>query len=300
MTVKKVHASVTGRFTFRKPQPARMPETNIRTGPLSMPRDDQMPANAAPTIVVLAAPGLIPVILINALATVFRGRVIVIEERPEGPIALARRRARRLGVVMALGQTGTAIASRLLKKTSHARIAAILTAYRHQPDINPDIARLSLASINDAETRSAIARLKPGVIVTIACRILGRETLATAPCPILNFHAGINPAYRGQMGAYWALALGDPENFGATIHLVDAGIDTGATLCEVRVKPDPSDTMATYPLLLAAAGAKELTQAVHDALSGNLRPIQPEGPSKLHYPPTLWRWIWTGITRGIW
>ena len=300
MTVKKVHASVTGRFTFRKPQPARMPETNIRTGPLSMPRDDQMPANAAPTIVVLAAPGLIPVILINALAAVFRGRVIVIEERPEGPIALARRRARRLGIITAFGQIGTAIASRALKKTSRARIDAILASYGHKANLVTDVVRIPVATVNNAETRSAIARLKPDVVVTIACRILGRETLATAPCPILNFHAGINPAYRGQMGAYWALALGDSENFGATIHLVDAGIDTGATLYELRLKPDPADTMATYPLLLAAAGAKALTQAVHDALSGTLRPIQPKGPSKLHYPPTLWQWVWTGIRRGIW
>ena len=265
-----------------------------------MPRDNRTPVDHMPAIVVLAAPGLIPAVLTNALAQAFRGRVIVIKERPEGPFAVARRRARRLGPVTALGQLGTAIASRLMKKTSRTRMDAILAAHGHSPDLNLNVPRLSVTSVNDAETRSAIARLKPGVIVTIACRLIGRETLAASPCPIINFHAGINPAYRGQMGGYWALALADPDNFGATIHLVDAGIDTGATLYEVRPKPDRADSMATYPLLLAVAGVERLIQAVDDALSGNLKPVQTTGPSALHYPPTIWRWLWTGIRRGIW
>ena len=28
-------------------------------------------------------------------------------------------------------------------------------------------------------------------------------------------------------GGYWALATGDVGNFGTTVHLVDAGVDTG-------------------------------------------------------------------------
>ena len=57
------------------------------------------------------------------------------------------------------------------------------------------------------------------------------------PCPVLNYHAGITPKYRGMNGGYWALATGDAGNFGATVHLVDAGVDTGGVLHQVRGRP---------------------------------------------------------------
>ncbi|MCX8999772.1 formyl transferase [Rhizobiaceae bacterium BDR2-2] len=251
-------------------------------------------------VVVLAGPGLIPAILVNALATAFPGRVTVIEETPLSPFALARRRARRLGWIAALGQLATSIVSRLTKTFAQARSQAILSAYGHAAERNRDVPVIRVRSVNDDATHEAIARLQPAAVLTVACRLLTKKTLSRIPCPIINFHGGINPAYRGQMGGYWALAAGDRDNFGCTIHLVDSGVDTGATLYDVRLQPDPADTMATYPLLLAAAGAEKTVQAVQDALSGTLKPFEPARPSRMHYPPTLWRWLWNGLSRGVW
>ena len=71
------------------------------------------------------------------------------------------------------------------------------------------------------------------------------------PCPVLNYHAGITPKYRGMNGGYWALATGDAGNFGATVHLVDAGVDTGGVLHQVRGRPG---TGRQHRALRAAAG----------------------------------------------
>ena len=57
--------------------------------------------------------------------------------------------------------------------------------------------------------RAALAMLKPDVVLVIGTRIIGKQTLAGINVPVVNFHSGINPNYRGQAGGYWALASGE-------------------------------------------------------------------------------------------
>ena len=40
--------------------------------------------------------------------------------------------------------------------------------------------------------------------------------------------------------------------------------------------------------------------AVGDALAGRLSPKATDMPSKQWYHPTLWFYLWTGITKGVW
>ncbi len=107
---------------------------------------------------------------------------------------------------------------------------------------------VEVPSANSPEFLAAIERLKPAVILLAGCRLLSRQTLAALSCPVLNYHAGITPKYRGMNGGYWALATGDAENFGATVHLVDAGVDTGGVLHQARGKPGRGDNIALYAL----------------------------------------------------
>jgi hypothetical protein len=123
---------------------------------------------------------------------------------------------------------------------------------------------------------------------------------AALPCPALNNHAGITPKYRGMNGGYWALATGDAENFGTTVHLVDAGVDTGAVLHQVRGKPGRGDNIALYALRLAAMSREICVKGVEDTLEGRFTPVTPDLPSKQWYHPTIWFYLWTGLTRGVW
>ena len=84
------------------------------------------------------------------------------------------------------------------------------------------------------------------MILLAGCRLLSRATLAALPCPVLNYHAGISPQYRGMNGGYFALATGDATNFGATVHLVDAGVDTGDVLYQVRGKTRTRTTISCF------------------------------------------------------
>jgi folate-dependent phosphoribosylglycinamide formyltransferase PurN len=257
------------------------------------------PAKVKGRIVVFTAGGLNPQVMINALSDRFAD-IYVIREMPESKGEIVKRRARRLGWINALGQLATMIASRLYKTVAAKRSDDIIRQYGLNAAENPDIPVIDVVSLNSDECRNAVATLKPDVVFTISCRILSEKTLAAITCPVINFHAGINPMYRGQMGGYWSLVENDGGNFGATVHLVDKGVDTGGTLYEQRTTPAKSDTMSTYPLLLTAASTDIAISAIEDALAGTLKPYQPAGKSALRFPPPLWVWLWHGIKRNIW
>ena len=251
-------------------------------------------------LLVMTAGGLNPNVMINALAARFPD-IHVFVEQPESKSAILRRRARRLGWIAAAGQMATMVASRLGKRFTLKRTREIIAEHGLLPDLHHAVPVTQFSSLNDAECHRAANTLQPAAIFTISCRILSPATLHSLQCPVINFHAGINPAYRGQMGGYWALVEKDRGNFGATVHLVDKGVDTGATLYEKRLKPSPSDTIATYPLLLTAGSVDIAVSAIEDALSGSLSPKPPSpGKSVLRFPPPIWTWLWNGLTKRVW
>lgn len=250
-------------------------------------------------VAVLIQPGPNPEIVVNALKAEFPD-LVVIEERPESKMLFLRRRAKKLGWVQALGQFATMVVSRFGKRFTRARAQEILEQFAANPLPDSQIRRFTVPSANDPAFLRALEDIRPAALMLVSCRMLTPRTLAAIPCPVLNFHAGINPRYRGLQGGYWARVTGDEENFGATVHLVDAGVDTGGVLYQHRVKPSKRDTIHTYPLLQTAASTGIAVQAMRDAVAGDLKPLEMAGPSRQWYHPPVWTWLWTGATRGIW
>ncbi len=250
-------------------------------------------------IVVMTAGGVNPQVMINALAKHFPN-LHVIQEEPESKGMLLKRRARRFGWFTALGQLATMVASRLGKSVAAKRSEEIIRDYGHSAEPNGAVSVTHVPSLNDPACHAMVTSLKPAAVFTISCRILSPKTLEAISCPVINFHAGINPMYRGQMGGYWSLVEGDEKNFGATLHLVDKGTDTGGTLYEKRLTPSRSDSLATYPLLMTAACVDITIRSLEDAVNGTLKPYAPSGPSALRFPPPIWTWAYHGLTKRIW
>ena len=237
--------------------------------------------------------------LVNAI-TDRVGPVSVVLEIPESKKQLLLGRARRQGWISAIGQLGTMVLSRLGKRllTSHA--ARLIAEEKLETEPRPDQAIIHVASANGPECLEAIRKIQPGVVLLAGCRMLSKGLLAAMPCPVLNYHAGITPKYRGMNGGYWALTSGDARNFGTTVHLVDAGVDTGAVLKQVRGQPKRGDSISSYALRQAAFSRDICVETVRDALAGKLVTIDPGLPSKQWYHPTIWFYLWTGLTTRVW
>ncbi len=110
----------------------------------------------------------------------------------------------------------------------------------------------------------------------------------------------LEPEIPGQAGGYWALAEGDKDHAGVTIHMVDEGVDTGSILYQTRFEATPRDSFGTYFYLQTAVARPLLIKAVEEALDGRLAPRASSLPSRQHFHPTLWGYLRTALTRGVW
>lgn len=75
-------------------------------------------------------------------------------------------------------------------------------------------------------------------------RVLTRRFLDEHPGRVLNIHPALLPAFPGAHGIADALAYGVVQA-GATVHLVDAGVDTGPILLQGSTAVRDDDTEAT-------------------------------------------------------
>jgi folate-dependent phosphoribosylglycinamide formyltransferase PurN len=224
---------------------------------------------------------------------------VVVEERVSG-LALIAARARRLGWLTAAGQAlFRLVLAPIVEALSRGRSREIVESAK-LGSARPEPGRVThVASVNDAAAKAALRRLAPSVVVVAGTRIISGSMLDAVPAPFLNMHAGMTPRYRGVHGGYWAIAEGDREHCGVTVHLVDRGVDTGGVIAQARIEPGPRDTFATYPLLQLRAGLPLLVEAVRAALSDSLETMTVEGPSRQWYHPTAWGYLLTMLRRGV-
>jgi phosphoribosylglycinamide formyltransferase 1 len=97
----------------------------------------------------------------------------------------------------------------------------------------------------DRELAAAIAAHEPDLVVSAGfMRIVGPAVLDRYEGRLVNTHPALLPAFPGAHAVRDALAAGVPVT-GATVHLVDAGVDTGPVLAQREVPVEPGDDEAT-------------------------------------------------------
>lgn len=224
----------------------------------------------------------------------------VVIERQVSSRALLAARARRLGWLTVAGQVAFRIALQpLVERFSRARSAEILAGAGLSAAPAPAGRITRVPSVNAPETAAVLERLAPRVVVVAGTRIIARDLLERSTAVFINMHAGMTPRYRGVHGGYWALACGDPEHCGVTVHVVDPGVDTGDVIAQARIEPTPRDTFATYPQLQLVTGLPLLTGAVRAAIESRLEQHPTDGPSRQWYHPTAWGYLITWRRRGV-
>lgn len=236
--------------------------------------------------------------MVNALRKRF-GDFPVIVERGEPASAFWERRKKKLGAGTVYSMKAAALAARVTKRLSRARLAEL----QAECDAAPVSAalRIEVDSLNDPDTIAKVRALKPKAVFVASTGMLRSALLEACRCPVVNYHSGVNPAYRGINGGYFALANGEPENFGVTLHLVDLGVDTGPILATNQIPVAANDNMQTYVTLMAAKSQDLVVETMADVLAGRVKP-QPPGDlsSNQYYAPTLGQYLVNGLTRGIW
>ncbi|GAA3842251.1 phosphoribosylglycinamide formyltransferase [Saccharothrix violaceirubra] len=93
----------------------------------------------------------------------------------------------------------------------------------------------------DTALADAVAAHEPDLVVSAGfMKILGPSFLDRFGGRMVNTHPALLPAFPGAHGVRDALDYGVKAT-GATVHLVDAGVDTGPILAQEAVVVDPDD-----------------------------------------------------------
>ncbi len=96
-------------------------------------------------------------------------------------------------------------------------------------------------------------------------QLLCRGFLERFPGRVVNVHPALLPAFPGMHAVDDALAAGARET-GASVHLVDEGVDTGAVLRQEPVPVLPGDTVETLHARIQAVEHRILPDVVRELL----------------------------------
>jgi methionyl-tRNA formyltransferase len=128
--------------------------------------------------------------------------------------------------------------------------------------LSPAVNRREVApgGCNEPSEVAAMRALAPDVVLVFGTEILRDEVIASFRGNLINLHLGLSPYYRGSGTNFWPLVNREPEYVGATIHYLDAGIDSGPIIAHVRPEMRATDGPHDVGNRTIIAAATALTQ----------------------------------------
>jgi hypothetical protein len=129
---------------------------------------------------------------------------------------------------------------------------------------------------------TAMRALEPDVVLVFGTSLLKQPVIDAFPNRIINVHLGLSPYYRGAGTNFWPLVNGEPEYCGATIHLLDIGVDTGAILAHVRPDIRSSDGPHDIGNRTIAAAAEVLPEIARAHVRNPMRGVPQQGSGRVY------------------
>jgi hypothetical protein len=225
--------------------------------------------------------------------------IVAVQPSPNGVSSWAtfRRKIKRLGVFPALEVITGYPAQRLFAKLDRDELERLL-GNLPRPHCNLTSLPIAVVStVNGDDAVDAMNELNPDVIIQAGAGILKRRIFSCARIGTLNMHHGIAPLIRGMNSIYWALWEREPSWIGATIHLIDDGIDTGAVLAYAPIRQ--RSKREGFPSLFSRAtedGVTQLLAVLERLVDGDVwRVPVPVGRQVYRSTFSGWKMTWIAI-----
>lgn len=228
--------------------------------------------------------------LYNAIKKEFVFAAIIIE-KPVSRSFLLKKRIKKIGFFKVAGQVlFSLLAVPVLRWKARTRRAILLQESGLDGSNFPENS-LKLSSVNEDACKEILQQTAPDIVIVNGTRIIRKKILTSTAALFINMHVGITPLYRGSHGGYWAINNNDIVNFGTTIHIVDAGVDTGAVLKQVFTKPSKDDNFTTYPVLQTIIGIHAMKEVLHQVIKNDYTSKPHFEKGKMYYQPAIWEYI---------
>jgi hypothetical protein len=116
--------------------------------------------------------------------------------------------------------------------------------------------------LNSEEFASFIGATGPDIIAVLGSSVIKPGIISIPSVAMINLHSGLSPYYRGVWSYGWPIVNDEPGCIGATVHHVNAGIDTGDIIYQTRPRLDESDDLNTIFLKVIAEGIELVCDAI--------------------------------------
>ena len=116
------------------------------------------------------------------------------------------------------------------------------TAFQFQRENESKIRIIDSGSINSASVLEEIRNVGGDAFVVFGSSLIKGGLLKLIEGRAFNLHLGLSPYYRGSATNFWPLVDGTLEYIGATIHLLDGGVDAGPIAHQARPLIEVGDT----------------------------------------------------------
>ena len=129
------------------------------------------------------------------------------------------------------------------------------------------VTHVAAGGCNDPLQIERIRAMQPDVILVFGTSLLKPPLIETFAGRILNIHLGLSPYYRGAGTNFWPLVNDEPEYCGATIHFLDAGVDSGPIIAHARpdvIAGDGPHEIGNKTIVAATAALSSAALALRD------------------------------------
>ncbi|MFH1441059.1 MAG: formyl transferase [Candidatus Omnitrophota bacterium] len=165
---------------------------------------------------------------------------------------------------------------------------------------------VNVSDINSDEVNKIIQEYKPDLVFVFGTRLIKPHIFKNRPIPFVNMHWGWSPDYRAE-GIVTALAYGGPDALGVTVHLLNAGIDSGDILYQLRPVLDVNDNFYSIGLKLALLGIKLFAKCAESLgengyLSGTPQDLSVSafyGSKYMRKHAELYRMAWKNLQNAV-
>ena len=148
-----------------------------------------------------------------------------------------------------------------------------------------DLPYMRAANHNLPKCEQFLREAQPDVIAFTGGGLIRKNILAIPRIGILNCHTGILPQYRGMDVVEWTAAEGkmDPVGFGATLHLMDKGVDTGPILLKRTIPAEVGDDFTTIRERLEVLMVRLMIEGIAGLRDDKLQPQPQESQDGRQY-----------------
>ncbi len=123
---------------------------------------------------------------------------------------------------------------------------------------------IKCGDINSPELREFLKSIKPDIIAVLGSSVIRQEMISLPAVAMINIHSGLSPYYRGTWSYGWPVVNREPEYIGATVHHVNAGIDTGDIIYQTRPLLEKDDDLNSIFLKVIAEGIELMVKAIEE------------------------------------